>query len=560
MKASKIVHRSEIRIRVDFGYSAELVSKLRQIADARWSKTMGAWHIPYTSEAFGQLKELFPEVDVTSSPAPLNLNRSSLDKHLLPMEKEVGKKSLEREDIRTGHDRSIIQPLIKQNGVSIEITEKQIFIKLPKNEVDIQYIRSFKYSKWDMRNYCWIVPNFGKNADKLKSYFAKRDVKITEHEPTVAFNTEQPSFTKDEFLVINNSNRILKLYFSFSKNMSQQLKQIPYCTWNGEKRCWEIPYSEKFLAEVKIIADSYGLNYIYHEEKKLKVKPRTSKYDIKNYRTCPQNFIDKLRELRYSQNTLDVYSDMFEEFINYYEDYALEDITEQMIMDFLRYLVTERHVSTSYQNQSINAVKFYYERVLGGRRKVYMINRPREEKFLPEVLSQEEVTALLNATENLKHKAILMTIYSAGLRIGEAINLKIKDIDSNRMQIRVEQAKGKKDRYTLLGNKTLEILRKYVAEYKPTIWLFEGAKGETYSQKGIQAILKKSVEKVGIKKHITVHTLRHSFATHLLEAGTDLRYIQSLLGHSNSKTTEIYTHITTKGFDQIKSPLDNLNI
>jgi len=560
MKASKIVHRSEIRIRVDFGYSAELVSKLRQIADARWSKTMGAWHIPYTSEAFGQLKELFPEVDVTSSPAPLNLNRSSLDKHLLPMEKEVGKKSLEREDIRTGHDRSIIQPLIKQNGVSIEITEKQIFIKLPKNEVDIQYIRSFKYSKWDMRNYCWIVPNFGKNADKLKSYFAKRDVKITEHEPTVAFNTEQPSFTKDEFLVINNSNRILKLYFSFSKNMSQQLKQIPYCTWNGEKRCWEIPYSEKFLAEVKIIADSYGLNYIYHEEKKLKVIPRTSKYDIKNYRTCPQNFIDKLRELRYSQNTLDVYSDMFEEFINYYEDYALEDITEQMIMDFLRYLVTERHVSTSYQNQSINAVKFYYERVLGGRRKVYMINRPREEKFLPEVLSQEEVTALLNATENLKHKAILMTIYSAGLRIGEAINLKIKDIDSNRMQIRVEQAKGKKDRYTLLGNKTLEILRKYVAEYKPTIWLFEGAKGETYSQKGIQAILKKSVEKVGIKKHITVHTLRHSFATHLLEAGTDLRYIQSLLGHSNSKTTEIYTHITTKGFDQIKSPLDNLNI
>ena len=165
---------------------------------------------------------------------------------------------------------------------------------------------------------------------------------------------------------------------------------------------------------------------------------------------------------------------------------------------------------------------------------------------MPEVLNTEEITAILNATENLKHKAILMTIYSAGLRIGEAINLKIKDIDSQRMQIRVEQGKGKKDRYTLLGIKTLEILRKYVAEYKPKEWLFEGVKGENYSQKGIQAILKKSVEKVGIKKHITVHTLRHSFATHLLEAGTDLRYIQSLLGHSNSKTTEIYTHITIK--------------
>ena len=153
-----------------------------------------------------------------------------------------------------------------------------------------------------------------------------------------------------------------------------------------------------------------------------------------------------------------------------------------------------------------------------------------------------------------------MTIYSGGLRIGEAINLKIKDIDSQRMQIRVEQGKGKKDRYTLLGKKTLEILRKYVTEYKPKMWLFEGASGMLYSYKSIQMILKKAVEKAEIKKHVTVHTLRHSFATHLLESGTDLRYIQSLLGHSNSKTTEIYTHITTKGFNQIKSPLDNLEI
>ena len=153
-----------------------------------------------------------------------------------------------------------------------------------------------------------------------------------------------------------------------------------------------------------------------------------------------------------------------------------------------------------------------------------------------------------------------MTIYSAGLRVSELTNLRIKDIDSNRMQIRVEQAKGKKDRYTLLGDKTLEILRKYVAEYKPKEWLFEGVNGERYSTSSIQANLKIAVEKTDIKKRITVHTLRHSFATHLLEAGTDIRYIQSLLGHSSGKTTEIYTHITTKGFEQIKSPLDKLKI
>jgi site-specific recombinase XerD len=378
--------------------------------------------------------------------------------------------------------------------------------------------------------------------------------------PSVEATNQPPQFTKNDLMVVNRANRVLKLYFSYNKEMSQQLKQIPYCAWNSTLRCWEIPYSEKFLTEIKHIAEQFKLNYSYHEEQKQKIQPRKSKFDIKNYRTCPASYTDKLKELRYSQNTLAVYTDLFEEFINYYEDHAIDDITEPMIVDYLRYLVNVRKISTSYQNQSINSIKFYYERVMRGSRKVYTIDRPREETYLPEVLSEQEVTAILNATENLKHKAILMTIYSGGLRIGEAINLKIKDIDSQRMQIRVEQGKGKKDRYTLLWNKTLEILRKYVVEYKPNIWLFEGEGGDQYSTKSIQMILKKSVIKVGIKKRITVHTLRHSFATHLLEAGTDLRYIQSLLGHSSSKTTEIYTHITTKGFDQIKNPLDNLNI
>lgn len=153
-----------------------------------------------------------------------------------------------------------------------------------------------------------------------------------------------------------------------------------------------------------------------------------------------------------------------------------------------------------------------------------------------------------------------MTIYSAGLRIGEALNLRISDIDSKRMQIRIEQGKGKKDRYTLLSVKTLEVLKKYFVEYKPKIWLFEGQKGGQYSEKSIQLIFHKAKEAAKINKKVTVHTLRHSFGTHLLENGTDLRYIQSLLGHSSSKTTEIYTHITTKGFGQIVSPLDKLNL
>ena len=223
-------------------------------------------------------------------------------------------------------------------------------------------------------------------------------------------------------------------------------------------------------------------------------------------------------------------------------------------------MVTERKISITYQNQSINAIKYYYEKVLGGQRKFYFIDRPNKEKTLPSVLSTQEVIDILKQTENIKHKAILMTIYSAGLLISESINLKFKDIDSDRMQIRVEQGKGKVDRYSLLSVRTLIILREYYKQYRPTVWLFEGGKkGEQYSTRSIQQVFQDAVHKAGITKDVSVHTLRHSFATHLLENGTDLRYIQSLLGHANSKTTEIYTHITTKGFDQIKSPMDTLD-
>ena len=176
------------------------------------------------------------------------------------------------------------------------------------------------------------------------------------------------------------------------------------------------------------------------------------------------------------------------------------------------------------------------------------------------MLSEDEVKRLFSVITNLKHKCILMLAYSSGLRVSEVVNVKVTDIDSKRMQIRISQAKGKKDRYTLLSPKYLVFLRKYFKEYRPKDWLFEGADRGKYSVRSVQAIMKEAVKRAGITKKVTAHTLRHSFATHLLERGTDLRYIQSLLGHESTKTTEIYTHITTKGFDQIRSPLDDLDI
>lgn len=578
MKISKIYHNNEYRIRVEFPYDTFITAQLKKIPDARWSITYRAWHIPYTKETFSKLQQLFPTLEIIenkneTAEAKQDLevrNNEEVSKDF-EVNNDFGVKEVKevKDEVKKTTENDIITKIQEVNAatkkknsdIDIIISPKQIIIHLEKNETDSQYIRSFKYYRWDKKGFCWIVPNWGKNEELIRSYF--KDRKVNWHDKTAEMlpkNVEPPSYKSNELLLINYSSRNLKIYFVYNLDIVKELKKIPFCIWNMQEHCWIAPYSERYITEIRSIALQNGLIFSYREEKKIKGKPRISRYDVENYRLCPPEFKAKLEELRYSKNTIDIYRKMFTEFINYYPNAAINDISEEMIFDFLRYLVVERKISTSYQNQSINAIKFYYERVLGGRRKIYAIDRPREEKFLPEVLSEEEVVAILKATENLKHKAILMTIYSAGLRLSEVINLELKDIDSKRMQIRVTQSKGKKDRYTLLGIKTLEILRKYVKEYKPKQWLFEGKTGGQYAARSVQNILKDAVNKVGLKKKISVHTLRHSFATHLLEAGTDLRYIQNLLGHESSKTTEIYTHITTKGFDQIKNPLDKLDI
>jgi integrase/recombinase XerD len=187
------------------------------------------------------------------------------------------------------------------------------------------------------------------------------------------------------------------------------------------------------------------------------------------------------------------------------------------------------------------------------------IHRPKRSKVLPNVLSKEEIKLILNAHSNIKHKMMLSLIYSCGLRCGELLALKPVHIDSKRNLVMLKNAKGKKDRITPLSPKILEMLREYFKVYQPTAYLFEGQKaGTSYDARSLQQVIKQAVQKAGISKPVTLHWLRHSYATHLLESGTDLRYIQELLGHNSSKTTEIYTHVSTKSLQQIKSPFDDL--
>jgi site-specific recombinase XerD len=273
------------------------------------------------------------------------------------------------------------------------------------------------------------------------------------------------------------------------------------------------------------------------------------------YRTVPESYLSKLEIRKYAYNTAKSYIALFEKFINHFPEKPINSLNETDIQQYMQEMV-KRGFSNSYLNQSINSIKFYYEQVLNMPGRYYHLDRPRKERNLPVVLSKQEVKSILNAIDNIKHKAIIAMLYGSGLRRSELIELKIKDINSDRMTVFVRGAKGNKDRYSLLSKKVLEILRLYIRRYRPKVYLFEGASGVKYSGSSIRMILKRAVEKAKINARVTPHSLRHSFATHLLEDGVDLRYIQTLLGHSSSKTTEIYTHVAKTAVLNIKSPLD----
>ena len=278
----------------------------------------------------------------------------------------------------------------------------------------------------------------------------------------------------------------------------------------------------------------------------------------KTFKELPAGYLQILEHKRYSNNTIRTYCKYFHDFQHYFSGTALENITPNEINVYILSLIKEKNISSSLQNQRINAIKFYYEKVMGKEKLVFSIERPRRERKLPDVLDKTDIQKIISATTNLKHKCIISLIYSAGLRRSELLNLKNEDVDSKGMLLKVKGGKGKKDRYTTLSVKILELMREYYKQYRPVYFLFEGPERNQYSATSVQNILKKSANKAGIKKRVHIHMLRHSFATHLLQQGINLRLIQEILGHDSIKTTEIYTHITSTDIKNITNPFDNL--
>jgi integrase/recombinase XerD len=347
-----------------------------------------------------------------------------------------------------------------------------------------------------------------------------------------------------------------RLGFDLSRcpEFAMHLQNVKGCIWDDVLGMWHIPYFDNHLSYLQ---KRFGHLTTFHNldsNQQSQIIPKACAYPV------PDAFYQHMRLKRYSDNTQKTYASVLSKFLKYYQHTTPDNISEQQLCDYMVYLVEQQKCSSAYQRQTINALKIFYQAVLNRPLSDIVLISPRRKKSLPVVFSETEITLLLSQVTNLKHRAMLFCIYSAGLRRNELLELKITDIDSKRNCIMIRAAKGNKDRMTLLSKKCLLLLREYYRAYKPKDYLFEGAHGGKYSSTSLRKIFYRALQSSGIKKKASLHTLRHSFATHLLERGKDLRYIQALLGHSSSKTTEIYTHITTKGFENIRSPLDEIGI
>lgn len=352
--------------------------------------------------------------------------------------------------------------------------------------------------------------------------------------------------------MMQGNHQDLFVTFEYTEERVDKIKTIMGRKWNSQDKEWIIPYSRESVIN---LFDTFYQEEVFINPKILKCLEISQLVN----KEAENNIIKRLKKelvlKGYSSKTSCAYVNHVKRFLLFIQKDP-ENITEEDIKTFLVFLLQNKNCSHSYTNQAISSVKFFMYNVL--KRETYLkVPRPKKEQKLPDILSKSEINNILKAPKNLKHKAILTLTYSAGLRVSEVACLKVNDIDKNRMLIHIRQGKGRKDRYTLLSNTALETLRVYAANYKLNDWLFPGEeKDEHISERTVQKIFNNACSIALIEKKVSVHSLRHSFATHLLDSGVDLRYIQELLGHSSSKTTEIYTHVSTKDLSKILSPLD----
>lgn len=385
--------------------------------------------------------------------------------------------------------------------------------------------------------------------------------------------------------LLHRNQECIGIYFSRGTALEKIIRKQESVKWSKTHTCWYIPLSRssydrlvRQLQEKAEVDNSELLEYLETRRQVAATLPETvqqpgipeNKPPAKRplalspaWNLCAENltalerFVQQLQLKAYSKSTIITYRNEFIQLLKLLKDKPVDTLTTDDLRRYMGYILVKQRISENTAHSRLNALKFYFEQVLGREKFFWEIPRPKKAKKLPKVISEEKILEGLLAIPNLKHKTLLLLAYSAGLRVSEAVSLRVTDINSDRMQININEAKGKKDRVVTLSRSLLTFLRDYYLAYKPTGWLFEGpTPGEHYSTRSAQQVFRDAYKKLGLPPQCSFHSLRHSYATHLLESGTDISYIQKLLGHNDIKTTLRYAQVSKKEMGQIESPLD----
>jgi len=386
--------------------------------------------------------------------------------------------------------------------------------------------------------------------------------------------------------LFHKSKECIAIYSVQNATLNYYFQKKAGAKWSRTNKCWYVPCTKKNYEQLcnalygKAILKADELKRYLLEKKnntllphvpnqiKTVAKPETKEIaaSLNQVQKLSKENTEALQKLKqqlilksYSPSTIRTYTNEYVQFLYTIKDKPANEFSVERIKDYLQYCHTSLKLSEATLHSRINALKFYYEQVLKKEKFFWEIPRPKKQLQLPKVISKEQIAMLINAIENTKHKTIIMLAYACGLRVSEVISLKVKHVDGQRKIILIEQAKGKKDRIVSLSPGMLIMLREYYKQYKPADYLFEGQfENEHLSSRSIQQVLQKAKEKAGIKQDGSMHMLRHSFATHLLDKGIDVVFIQKLLGHNDIKTTLKYLHVTNKDLVHILSPLEDI--
>lgn len=348
-------------------------------------------------------------------------------------------------------------------------------------------------------------------------------------------------------LSTHQQNPVIKLVFAYNIELAEKVKKIKGILWSRGMSCWYLPdtiKNRRLLALPVRLSASLKLQELCNENK-----------------LALELFVKELKLKAYSASTLHTYRNEFLQLLFTLKKYPVNDLTNERLKDYFVYCLDKLALTENSLHSRINAIKFYFEQVLKRPSFIFDISRPKKRTSLPAVFSKEDIERILKKVENKKHKTMLLLAYSAGLRVSEVVALRLQEIDINRMIIRIIDAKGKKDRIIPLSKTALKHIREYIEVYKPVDFLFEGQdRQEAYSKRSLQLVLEKAKQAAGIKRKGSIHALRHSYATHLMDKGVDITYIQKLLGHNDIKTTLRYLHVTIRDLDKIESPAEDLDL